>query len=344
MTLSEIETILEELALRHQNLNTELLNTLLLSAGWEDKNIKEAITLFKQGVTNKPKNIPAPEQQKEIQPTTVPQNTKEEITFYQPDGSEEKELQGLAAESNIPRESPAEKRPGILSTIGAVLPEVTITTTKEELPEEKVTKDELHEETIEKRDQQERVADNGEKSAVTQKPQTQEVRDSAIDVAKTEEKKFNPPIISPNTTSILHEIEPQSLIVHEDEVKEKVKIKETHIPEDLPLRPFESSPHVWSFSRYKNVFHGGSPPPKEIVEREVEKPKPVFVEPKKETFPSIAKPQVDHFVPAKKDNDQEIEFEKTPLTRGDESLVFLAGVMLFVIILILGYMYGNGRL
>jgi len=32
------------------------------------------------------------------------------------------------------------------------------------------------------------------------------------------------------------------------------------------------------------------------------------------------------------------------MTKGDESLVFLAGVMLFVIILILGYMYSNGRL
>jgi hypothetical protein len=40
----------------------------------------------------------------------------------------------------------------------------------------------------------------------------------------------------------------------------------------------------------------------------------------------------------------DISLEKTPLTKEDESLVFLAGVMLLVIILILGYMYSNGRL
>lgn len=54
MTLSEIETILEELVVRHKNLNTELLATLLQSAGWEDKNIKDALMLFKQRSTTLP--------------------------------------------------------------------------------------------------------------------------------------------------------------------------------------------------------------------------------------------------------------------------------------------------
>ena len=42
--------------------------------------------------------------------------------------------------------------------------------------------------------------------------------------------------------------------------------------------------------------------------------------------------------------EEKIIVEKVPMTKGDESLVFLAGVMLLVIILILGYMYSNGRL
>jgi hypothetical protein len=44
------------------------------------------------------------------------------------------------------------------------------------------------------------------------------------------------------------------------------------------------------------------------------------------------------------DSNEEIVIELTPLNKSDESLVFLAGVMLFLIILILGYMYSNGRL
>ena len=42
--------------------------------------------------------------------------------------------------------------------------------------------------------------------------------------------------------------------------------------------------------------------------------------------------------------EEQITLEKSPMTRGDESLVFLAGAMLLAIILILGYMYSNGRL
>ncbi len=63
-----------------------------------------------------------------------------------------------------------------------------------------------------------------------------------------------------------------------------------------------------------------------------EKVIPVVVEEK-------PKPKV---VPIKVEED--VVLEKIPLTKGDESLVFLAGVMLLVIILILGYMYSNGRL
>ena len=40
----------------------------------------------------------------------------------------------------------------------------------------------------------------------------------------------------------------------------------------------------------------------------------------------------------------DVEGEKVPMNKSDESLVFLAGIMLLVIILILGYMYSNGRL
>jgi hypothetical protein len=43
-------------------------------------------------------------------------------------------------------------------------------------------------------------------------------------------------------------------------------------------------------------------------------------------------------------HEEEIVAEAVPMTKGDESLVMLAGVMLVAILLILGYMYSNGRL
>ena len=47
MTITEIESTLRELRARHQNLNEGTLVTLLTAGGWEDKIIKEAITLFR---------------------------------------------------------------------------------------------------------------------------------------------------------------------------------------------------------------------------------------------------------------------------------------------------------
>jgi cytochrome c-type biogenesis protein CcmH/NrfG len=98
-------------------------------------------------------------------------------------------------------------------------------------------------------------------------------------------------------------------------------VEPAHIPDNLPLLPFESSPHVWSFSKYKDTFHGEVMP--HSVE-ELSQKKPTGQAPSHEG--------------------DEISLEKTPMTKSDESLVFLAGVMLLVIILILGYMYSNGRL
>ncbi len=149
--------------------------------------------------------------------------------------------------------------------------------------------------------------------------------------------------------------EPESLIVHEEpkapEVVARVPVPH-QIPENLPLLPFESSPHVWSFSRYKNVFHSE---PQQVAPPLVVPPiiTPLFNDSATPVFPSNFPPahpksefpqQSIERKAALGEDDEEISLEKVPLTKGDESLVFLAGVMLLVIILILGYMYSNGRL
>lgn len=120
-----------------------------------------------------------------------------------------------------------------------------------------------------------------------------------------------------------------------------------HLPHNLPLRPFETSEHIWPFSRYRDVFYGEeegknvvvakespkeeSVPPKPKEERStsgVFKPGPVVLpEPKKVPLP----PPVPAPPPSK-------------TSHADEGLVIMACCMLLMVLLILGYMYSNGRL
>ena len=91
---------------------------------------------------------------------------------------------------------------------------------------------------------------------------------------------------------------------------------ETEIPHDLPLRPFESAPHVWPFSRYKDVFYG-------------------------EVMPTLSE---DEKKLAEKHKVEQLHMEVVPLSGKEEGLITMACVMLLVILLLLGYMYSNGRL
>jgi hypothetical protein len=319
MTLSEIETILEELAVRHHNLNTELLTTLLTASGWEEKNVKEALTLFKQRESAKQATaqtsvLPVVIQASAVVPVV---ENKDEITFYQPDGSEEKELVGFVdipsvkrkETTYIPKEVAEEVPP---APIVSKIPEPVVAP----FPKEPELKKEaiLQEIPLQKiREVESLVGERKEDSVVNERSKDERV------------------IVPPQAT-IFKEPEPQSLVVSPSPLKERSKTKESEIPADLPLLPFESSPHVWSFSRYKNVFHGD------------DSTTLMKVEPVRKEIPFYVEPQKPLVIVNKKVDDEEISVEKIPLTRGDESLVFLAGVMLLVIMLILGYMYGNGRL
>ncbi len=109
------------------------------------------------------------------------------------------------------------------------------------------------------------------------------------------------------------QVEPQSLIVEELPNIPKVQGEPPH---NLPVRPFESTPHVWPFSRYKDVFYG-------------------------EVMPKLSVPE---HVEAEKQKVEHIHVEPVPLTKKDEKLIVLASTMLLIIILLLVYMYSNGRL
>ena len=128
MTLSDIETTLGELAVRHENLDAQLLETLLRAAGWEDKVIKEALMLFKTFdikkwklkhptpifVETKTSNSLDVNRNADVpnisssETATVADTTKDSlqqagvqdgaIVFYQQDGTEERNLRMLTQE------------------------------------------------------------------------------------------------------------------------------------------------------------------------------------------------------------------------------------------------------
>lgn len=148
--------------------------------------------------------------------------------------------------------------------------------------------------------------------------------------------------------------EPQSLVTHTvvTQVVTKEKKKE-ELPHNLPLRPFETSEHIWPFSRYKDIFYGDEGEEKsEGTKTETTEVKTNYIV-SSAPSPEILVKQV---VPEKiveKPVERKIEEPKPFIPQqknpgykhgGDEKMILLACSMLLVILLLLGYMYSNGRL
>jgi len=353
MTLSEIETTINELAVRHDVLTEEMLTTLLLSAGWEDKNIKEAVALFKQGsfLKNGKQN------------TISKSNSLVQV---------ESKNEPIATSSLVDNKSVT------MNSIDSMIAGDMVEVIEPKNGEEKKLQEQFN------------VIDKSEGETLN----TIEAKITQIEVPSiivVNQDVVGPLVqsqIAPDVAQV-NEAPKESLILRNEPVKIKTVMNQVPLPDNLPLLPFESSPHVWSFSKYKDVFHpddthplpfeiaghnlpdmhqstelfraekeaaqSSSPPLREIAKEplqqnvvsqyhEVEKKEEVSQKPE-EITPTVIKkePEIVPETLTVYDN-EEVAFEKVPLTKGDESLVFLAGVMLLVIILILGYMYSNGRL
>jgi len=105
--------------------------------------------------------------------------------------------------------------------------------------------------------------------------------------------------------------------------EEKIPNPEDHLPHNLPLRPYESSFVTVPFSDYRKRFT--SPvitesrenlPPKKIAEEQINISKPSYEE----------------------------EKISSPLHSEDKVLVLIASSLFLVLMILLGYMYSNGRL
>ncbi len=374
MTLSEIETTVQELVARHADLTVEMLTTLLLSAGWEEKNIKDATMLFKQQGTslpqsNKNSTITAVSSHVNAQPQSVvslSDNNQTEVassgTVYDPlvmnkkDGRE-KEIDALLSSDND-LATPLHNENNEVSVQAQV------------------------KETIESSVESLDVIVESQLSQSSSNVVAVDTMVGAVDTSVTSNQVAH---IVPETHT--EDTVRESLVIHTEPVRTRTSTSPVKLPDNLPLLPFESSPHVWSFSKYKDVFHPDEthPLPFEIAGHnlpEMHRSSELFhgeslvtkenittnvisqhsVEPTLTTDKlPVTEPVIpQEFITAQAapppleifsvdagtidSDDEEVVFEKIPLTKGDESLVFLAGVMLLVIILILGYMYSNGRL
>lgn len=152
-------------------------------------------------------------------------------------------------------------------------------------------------------------------------------------------------------TEVVSVPQPQSLVVERVPVQQNRNKEE--LPHNLPLRPFETSEHIWPFSRYRDVFYGDLPAEPKIEKTEVKThvnvtpqvtvhvdtpaPQPPEVRVVEKIVERIVEKPVPYAVP--------VSTHTAPQTGGgDEKLVILACVMLLTILLLLGYMYSNGRL
>jgi hypothetical protein len=374
MTVREIENIVRTLCSRHADLDESMLSILLRAGGWEDSLIRDALSIFARYQKTR-SVLPVgkllnPSQQENILPNVLSQNNtliSHSDSLSLKGVSEERGLPTLESRSLLPEiMHPDHMLEGRKVDMVNNTYEESLVLVKEVLRNKAVQPVIQGDAEVEvspiKTVEQEQVKELAKTTAaappvdpsssiplkqdeeivyLTQDGHIMEVETDMVVPEKEitnkenfsflikqeqtgatkviEEKKGDifilPTTLHPSTVD--HISHPESLVVHDESRREQKQ--NPAIPENLPMRPFESSPHVVPFSKYKETFYKEEIAP--VPAGEVEE-------------------KNDHSIP----QPEHIELKKVPLSTGDEGIAILAGVMLLVIMLLLGYMYGNGRL
>ncbi len=268
MTINEIESIVQSLYKRHENLTEAMLLLLLEAGGWEKKTIKEAIAVYR--------NLYRKE--------------------HEVDQIAKHSLPPLIEEPVLPLEVDSQH----------LLDERTI---------HRIAHEEPHNEDLLER------VDGG--YHMKQEMQASNSQISSIVPSSSEQ---------------------QSLITHQAPERSE----RDELPHNLPLKPFETTPHIWSFARYKSIFFGedtGS-----TSENKTQPPQTDASQPR--TEPVVHQKEIHRQQTSIREvssalsnpDIHTIYIEKTPLSKDDEKLALLTSFMLLAILLLLGYMYSNGRL
>lgn len=291
MTITEIESTLRELRARHQNLNEETLVTLLTAGGWEDKIIKEAVTLFR--ITQEGKK-------EEVSNPVLPTNKKEDSESIQ---------EGVIGGQLLDKKTD-EVKPVVVANPNNTGFVVTDSSPNESKVEE-ISKLVYYSTTGE------------------EEPILQTLPDKGKELPKIEEGDFHLPedtkieegqlVVQPVEINTFVEIKKEQTDIQQN-LKRTDNVHKNEPPENLPLKPFEGTPHVWPFSKYKEVFHG-------------------------ETMSSAN--QKEEVITAPVLNGEVLR--KSKIKRNgfggeDGNLLLLTGITLLIILLLLAYMYSNGRL
>lgn len=361
MNIRDIEETLRTLKKRHPGLNEVMLATLLDAGGWEDKDIETAKVLFhppvsKASVPPPPKVVPS-EQPAPLPP--VPDAPPVSSPMEPAPNLPQKEASPAPLKEEKKEPAPLKNLPVTeeISLLMPVIDEAHLV----EAPHEKKSGDEP---VPPKKEEKEPVV-------VKKFPRPEEtplfvpVPDQSHMVEAPHESTKEEPapvlVVAQEPVSLLSKKEPSPPRNKED------------LPHNLPLRPFETSEHVWPFSRYKDIFYGEDTAPSLVEAPIVPQPEPSPVRP---VTPLVAVPPREVFPPQKSESVLQADVSQfmtppppvpapvqepihMPVFRappqverkvvivektGDEKLVIMASVMLLAILLLLGYMYSNGRL
>ncbi len=355
MTITEIEKAIEELSLRHDDLTKESLLTLLLSAGWEKRTIDEALLVYETM-------------------RSLPKGASPQVAKSTPEVSPDEHVSTLLSTTE-----PQERTPYM--QVEEVRPQTTTIALHEKSSSElaPVQKEETPPPLITQQTTQPLQQTGGETitfllpdgteekpPTIPSEPQEPVVREEPkkSDTAKQEEWSFfrdtdklpQQETVLVETESVPQKVAPVQEVVSSEkqsvtnmavhqEVANTVQSRKSvlhggEIPSNLPIVPFEiSHDTIWTFDKYKDAFHK-----EEQVTSAPLGYAEVTTDMLAQTNDTVTT-QVHTASPENSDHPHHVvEFEKTPITRTDESLVILASIMLLAIILILGYMYGQGRL
>jgi hypothetical protein len=315
MTIAEIESTLQTLAKRHPNLDEALLRTLLTASGWEEKTINEAMAVFK--VSRNKFATSSGDVTRGVQ--SVPQNIATPAITPQPVANSSVQNEVGSIQTPVQTQAPI---PEIVYYTGEGEEEKIVPVVQEspviERKKEEIKKPKAEELVVQKIDEHKVVTPVADVSLSLPKNE-----DPGVDIVNKKEMAFQ------HAEEVLHE--PESLIVEKPMIRQPTKPIE--IPENLPLKPFETTPHIWPFSKYKEVFHS--------QETSVHSEENIAHTPDSQTKTiesEVQEPQkAEHHSP-------HIEITRSELDGEDEGLIFLTGIALLVILLLLAYMYSNGRL
>lgn len=124
------------------------------------------------------------------------------------------------------------------------------------------------------------------------------------------------------------------------------EVKQSSLPDNLPLRPFETSPHVWSFSKYKDVFHADTSTPLAPLQAKSVASRVIVPEEQKQEISYRAPEKQPELLPHEVQayDAPEIIVAKTSLTKKDEVMIAFGAALLLAAVLLILYMFNNGRL